>query len=547
MSLATPTVLSEGQVMDPTFRLLSLEVQREIQRIPWAELRLIDGDVAAKKFPVTDSDFFAPGKEIELKLRYEGKGGEDVTVFKGVVVRKTVETHSAGATLVVGLKDPAVKLTGSRHSAVFRDRTDHEVIADLVQGAGLEAGPMVKDTEPKHRELVQYHCTDWDFILSRAEAQGLWVLVVDGKVGLHRPDPGAAPDRVLEWGTSILGFEMDASAEHPFAAVQSVAWNPKAQTLTPPAEAKDFQSSQGAFDVDGIAERLGTASRRLSHPVPMSPEELAPWARGSLTRSRLAMLRGRIAVPGNGAFQVLQTVELDGFGAHWQGKAQITGLRHRLDGGGWRTDLQFGVDPEAFSERQKIRDAPAAGLLPAVRGPQIGVVAPHEDDPEQEFRLKVLLPGIHEEEGHVWARLAVPDAGPARGFWGRPQPGDEVVLGFLSDDPRHPVILGSLYSSKNAPPKVLSGADGKDRVLGLVTPKGTALTFTDADQAKVELSTKAGKRILVDDREGKLEVADEHGSSILLTRDGVVIKSAKDLKIEAPGQVTIQGARVDVK
>ena len=69
----------------------------------------------------------------------------------------------------------------------------------------------------------------------------------------------------------------------------------------------------------------------------------------------------------------------------------------------------------------------AAGLLPAVTGLQIGIVQAFAEDPAKEFRVKVILPGVDESQGWVWARLALPEAGKARGHFFLPEPGDEVT------------------------------------------------------------------------------------------------------------------------
>ena len=68
----TVTISSNGAAMDPSYQLLSVSVQREVNRIPNAELVLLDGDPAQGKFPISDTSFFEPGSEIEIKLRNEG-------------------------------------------------------------------------------------------------------------------------------------------------------------------------------------------------------------------------------------------------------------------------------------------------------------------------------------------------------------------------------------------------------------------------------------------------------------------------------------------
>lgn len=44
-----------------------------------------------------------------------------------------------------------------------------------------------------------------------------------------------------------------------------------------------------------------------------------------------------------------------------------------------------------------------------------------------------------------------------------------------------------------------------------------------------------------------VQLSDEKGNEITLSKDGIVIKSAKDFKVEASGNVEIKGTKVDVK
>ncbi|MFO1430286.1 MAG: phage baseplate assembly protein V [Candidatus Competibacteraceae bacterium] len=188
--------------------------------------------------------------------------------------------------------------------------------------------------------------------------------------------------------------------------------------------------------------------------------------------------------------------------------------------------------------------APAAGLLPAVHGFQIGIVDAFEADPDKEFRVKVILQAIDETKGALWARPAAPEAGQGRGYFFRPEKGDEVVVGFFNDDPRQPVILGALYSSKNKPPEQPS----KDNIKKLIiTKKGTTIGFIDDKKAAVFIETPEHNKILLDDDSKKIHISDQHGNTITMDANGIVIKSAKDLKIDAGGNVEIKGKKVDVK
>ena len=48
MGVFTITILSEGQKIDPTFVLMEMDVLLEINRIPYARLKFIDGEARGK-------------------------------------------------------------------------------------------------------------------------------------------------------------------------------------------------------------------------------------------------------------------------------------------------------------------------------------------------------------------------------------------------------------------------------------------------------------------------------------------------------------------
>jgi Rhs element Vgr protein len=544
MSVPTATILSQGQTMDPQYVLLSMEIIRQVNRIPDARLVLLDGEAAQRRFAISDTAFFEPGKEIEIKLRYEGQ--DDTTVFKGLVVRHGVEAGARGSVLTIELKDTAIRLTQPRKSAVFRDQSDDEIIAAIVEDAGLETGDMVS-TQPAHAEIVQYYATDWDFIVSRADVQGLIVVAEDGVISLHRMSVSGSPAHSFEYGVSVIyDFEVEIDATHQYKNVDSVAWDIQNQARTEASQAQAEESAQGNLDGGALAEALGFGDYTLVHPVPVEPDELQAWADARMTRSRMSMIRGRLAVPGFAGVKLLDVMALEGIGERFNGDTLITGICHRLDSRGWQTDLQFGLSPAWFCRQDDIQDSPAAGLLPAISGLQVGVVDEFEDDPKSEFRVKVIIPAIGQSEGAVWARLATPDAGAGRGYFFRPEPGDEVVIGFFNNDPRQPVILGAMHSSANAPAEDLElSADNIHKAI--ITKKGTRIAFVDDDKSSVLIETADSNTIVLDDDGQAIRISDQHGNTITLNEDGIEIKSAKDLIIEATGNVEIKGKSVDVK
>ena len=547
MSVVTATIVNSAKgTLPQNYSLMSVDVRRELNRIPQASLVLIDGDPAQRKFALSDTEFFAPGALIQIKLRYEGKL-RDTTVFMGKVVRHRIEANTRGSLLRVDLKDTAVKLTQTRRSAVFRDQSDADLMRKLLSNSGLRAGT-IETTKPMHAEIVQYQCTDWDFIVSRADVNGLFVVAIDGKVSVRKMDLAAAPKHKVEFGiTDLYDFEFELDGSHQSKKISSRGWSIKDQKLTALTAGTDISLKQGGLGGAKFARDLGFGDCVLTHPVALGPDELKAWASARSLRSRMSMLRGRVSMAGLAKLALLDVIEIDGVGKRFNGKTPVTGICHRVDIEGWRTDLQFGLSARSFSQEADIHEEPAAGLLPAVSGLHIGVVDGFADDPDKHHRVKVLLPAIGAQGEAVWARLATPDAGKERGFAFRPETGDEVVVGFFNQDPRQPVILGALHSSKNGPPQDI-GKPAKDNLKkGIVTRKGTKILFNDADKPSLTLETAGKSKIVLDDDAESILISDKHGNKITLDKNGITLQSAKDLTLKASGKVQISGQTVDVK
>jgi uncharacterized protein involved in type VI secretion and phage assembly len=551
MAVPVISISSEGQPLDPSVEVLSLEVQREINRVPEATVILLDGSLAERRFAISNLAFFLPGAPIRIALRYEGDAA-DTTVFDGLVVRHAVESIAERSTLRVELKDRAFLLTRGRRSTVFIDSTDSDVITALIEDGGLRAGT-VEATTTVHPELVQYNATVWDFIVSRAEALGLALTAHEGVISLRRPRLGD-PRRRLDHGlddVAELSLELDGGQQ--WATMRGIGWDVANGQASEPVEASEPGLSTGNLDVSAVADNLGGSEELLLHPAVFAPGELSDWANARLLRSRLALLRGRALVAGDARLEPLDTVEILGVGDRFNGRALVSGVVHTVNENGWQSELRFGLPPEPFASRPDLAALPAGGLLPPLRGLQIATVGQSQEDDSNQFRVRVRLPAL-QEATDIWARLAAPDAGNGSGFVFRPVEGDEVVLGFLDEDPRQPVVLGALHSSRNPPPSPVDDPQTSEDRRAMVSRAGTRIVFDDAKPSLTLETTADGEangtyknRIAIDEDAQTITIEDQHGHSIRLSKDGIALTSAKDVTIEAKGKVILKGASVDLQ
>jgi Rhs element Vgr protein len=549
MASVTVTILCNGKKLDPKQQIVAVDVMHEANRIPDARLVLIDGEPSKQKFELADSDFFQPGGELEIKLRYETEPSKDFTVYKGILIKQQLHANEEGFLLTVESKHKAIALTTPRKNAVFAGKSDNEIISSLLKEAGLK-GKGSMDVSYKHKQIVQYASSNWDFIVSRAEANGGVLIpgIQDVIVKSIKPLESQAKKQKIIFGIDeIYSFELEASAEDQLPEVNGTAWSVKDQSLLPPKVSASFDPGLGNLKGGDLSKKIDAAAYQMINAVEMDKQEVEAWVNARLTKSRMAMFRGRIRMKGRGDLVAGDSIEIEGLGKRFKGKALISAIRHQVDDQGWTTDLQLGLSSAWFYENDNVSEKPAMGLLPAIQGLQIGVIEKFEEDPDKNFRARVKVPAFKsKKEGVVWARLASMYAGKERGLFFFPEEGDEVVIGFLNDDPRQAIVLGSLFSASNMIPKGFkSTKDNFDK--GIVLKNGTRISLKDDKKSIIEFETPGKNKITMDDSKKSIVMFDAQKNTIELSDKGITIKSAKDLVIEASGNVTIKGSKVDVK
>ncbi|MGB1276665.1 MAG: phage late control D family protein, partial [Nannocystaceae bacterium] len=277
MAVVTATISDKaGKPMPGTYELLSLDIEREVNRIPRCRLRFLDGDLQKQAFPISDSALFAPGAEVKVALRYGDSA--DTPVFAGLVVRHSLNLSPRGSILAVELMDKAVALTQPRKSVVHPKASDAAVLDTLCSSAGLKVAKAATTAPAKHEELVQYNASDWDFLLMRAEAQGMILAVTDGALTLAKVSETGSKTHEYTYGIdSIFDVDLETDGLYQPGAVKGVAWDIEtlATSDTTAATVPAVKSNTlGAPDGTALAGALGFADETLTHAAPIDAKEL---------------------------------------------------------------------------------------------------------------------------------------------------------------------------------------------------------------------------------------------------------------------------------
>lgn len=533
------TISIEGKEFDHAYPITNIEVNHHAYRISTASftVSLATKGQISETFDLSESDDFIPGKKLEIKAGYDQK---NELLFKGIISSHNLYVKGGIVELEIACHNEAIKMTNSTQTRIFENQTDSEIIQTITKDHQL--GLKVDQVKHKYPLMIQQQATDWDFVVARAQANGFLVATQNGTLQVQEPAKSTTNASLkLTFGQDVYEFQGKMSATQQIPSFKASSWD-DAQLKKVEGESQEPKLAHpGNFKGKDLASKLGVKSSTLQSPAPLALPELKKWGEASLLRSRLDLFRGFIKFKGNALHKVNELVELADFGKQFNGKTLVTGVSHEISEGIWTTQLTFGLSPEWFPQSTAISAPAAAGLLPAIRGLQIAVVKKIDEDPKNAFRVQVDLQNNTEGKQAIWARMIQSYATKDAGAFFYPEIGDEVLLGFLNEDPRFPVILGHLYSKTHKPAYT---PDEKNTIKAFVSKEKLKIEMNDKDKT-LRIETPGQQQVLLSDKDKLIELKDANGNTIRLSPDGIILDSAtniilkakKDIKLEATGKI----------
>ncbi|MCX2494509.1 type VI secretion system tip protein VgrG [Pedobacter sp. PF22-3] len=537
-SLATYTVKVAGNTVPGEVNVLSVRVEKRINRVSTAIITILDGEANTGTFEASSSSVFVPGNVISIEAGYDSS---NTVIFKGIITRQSILINDlVGSALEVECKDEAIKMTVGRKSLTFAQKKDSDVISSIISSYS-SLTPDVSGTTTVWPEQVQFYVSDWDFMLSLAEMNGLVVTTLNGTVAVKAPGANPNPVITIGYGSGLMEFRADMNAITQLERVKSSTWDYKQQQVAS-AEAPNNYAGPGNISSKTLAEVVGLPEYALQTTAPMETEELNTWAKAQMLKSEYAKIQGEAKFQGTNLVDPGKFMTLNGLGGRFNGDYLISGVVHDLSDGNWVTEVSVGLSPQWFIEEPDVMAPVASGMLPGVRGIFNGTVKKMYDDPDSQYRILVDVPLFDQSGQGIWARLANFYSTSGAGVFFLPEVGDEVVLGFLNEDPRSPVILGSMYSSpKNKPYKGLNPNE-KNSIKAIVSKSNINIEFDDENKV-LTIATPDKNTMIFSDQDKKITIQDEHKNSIVMSANGITIKSAADINIQADQKVNITGTQ----
>lgn len=524
------------------YQLDSVHTKFEVGQIPEATIRFTE----SKGKPDSDMDAgdkaFKPGDPVEISL---GSADGTKPVFKGILMKVGVKSAGEGDTVIeLTAKHEMVQLTVDRKTVHHLEMKDSEVFGKILGGL---AGK-IDTTKVKHEDLTQYESKDLDFIQSRADVVGFVVNgTVEGKVDVCKPEV-SGPIGTFTYGIDIADCDFNIDPNKQVKEFEAVSWDPDTQEVIQAKSSEPSVNSQGNISGTKLAEVMGNKTHRLHSMGKLTKDELQDWVDSSLLKMRLGRISGTITVDGNFDMVTNKVCKVQGVGPELEGDAYINCVEHSVESGFWQTTLHFGSPKESFMQTEggeSISTPKAGGQMPGVDGLQLGKVVKIHSDPQKGFRVQVNVPVIGKESELLWARICQTQASNQTGFYVMPEVDDEVVVAFLNDDPRFPIILASVYSKK-IPMPVDPDAGGEwdgqkdnNNIKGFFSREGLKMQFQEMDKI-IKIETPAGNIITMTEKDKEISIVDENKNHIIMSPTGIDVYTPKDLTVKADKNIKME-------
>lgn len=355
----------DGKPLDPKVNgdVLEIVVRMDLEKLTSVDVKLNNYD--AEKFDLkwTDTDTFAIGRQIHVKLGYAGRV---LSLMSGIISTLSPDFPSDGPpTLGVGGIDALVKLNHSKppeDKVTYTDVRDYEIAQEIAKRHDVEVE--VDKEGPRHKLVCQRNIDDALFLRERARLIDFDVYMrtdtktKKDKLFFKKPRDGRGTESintyVLRWGTlhnaevapNLIDFKPTITAGSQVKSVTVRGWDSdKKQAITATATKDNTKGVRGRPKKTGpdAAKELSTGSGRedvvVDRPVD-SEEEAMALAKALLAHRSYEYHTAKGKLMGLPDLQLDDNVEVHGVGQRFGGLYHVTKVTHTLNDRGYVTEFE---------------------------------------------------------------------------------------------------------------------------------------------------------------------------------------------------------------
>ena len=336
-------ILIDGkQASDNHF--LSYTVDRDMFQPDMAAIVLANQNDVYSSKPV--------GATIEIHV-----GKNSTPIYKGEIIgMEPMYKGGEKGKILIRAMNNIHKLLRKRKSVTYTDKTDQQILQQVVGGSGLSLEWKHENTIT-YKHVYQHNQTDMEFLRTRAARMGCHVWCVDKTVYVKQPDLQSGPIAELKidgksTDTDLRSFTPRMSSHAVINKVCVRGWNPETKELITGEATVSGSKLGSSTSVAGSGSLGNEESFTVDHPI-WSAEEANAIAKAKLQDASLTYMTGEAEVRGSAKFDLGKIVNVTanavGGDDPFNGKYYIMGITHRhvvstSKDGGFVTILRFARD-----------------------------------------------------------------------------------------------------------------------------------------------------------------------------------------------------------
>ena len=229
-------MLDGAEVPDHDF--ISYIVERDINQPDMAAVVLSN-----------QNDLYTPkckiGGKLEIKVGTAGK-----SIYVGEILG-VEPIYKGGETTKILIRaiNKMHRLMRKRKSLTFTDKTDQQILSQVVQDAGLSL-EWKHEKSITYKHVYQHNLTGLEFVRMRAARMGCHVWCVDTKIFVKEPDLSktSAVKLSVDEGGNLRAFTPRMSSSAIVNKVTVKGWNPETKELITGEEAYEHAIDRTTFE-----------------------------------------------------------------------------------------------------------------------------------------------------------------------------------------------------------------------------------------------------------------------------------------------------------
>ena len=470
---------------------------------------------------------------IGLPIRIKVKSVQEKAslAFFGVVTKvEAVRCNGHAGDIVISGYSPTILLDNGPHCKTWERKAIKNIIQDVLKQ--FPPGLLKYKIAPLSRETiaytVQYKETAWQFINRVAGAYGEW-LYYDGQKLLLGTPPQV--DKIqLQYGTEISRFTLSMQVKPPnihllaYDYLNHEVYNGVSKDIAGCAGLDDlgkhaFEKSEGLYTMQ---------PKQWHNHFLRDKKQLEDLVntRAAMQNSDVIRFNGISDMPGMqpGAMITVKGRNMFNQQRELFGDFTIVDIDHFCDGQGNYTN-HFTAVPAS------VKFPPVSGF-PDPRCETQSALVVDNNDIKGLGRVRVKFHWMNEAERTPWLRMTMPHAGNGKGIFIIPEIGEEVIVAFEGDNAAKPYVIGTVFHGKAKAGFVSSSNDIK------------------------AIQTRSGNKIVMNDKEGSIQVEDKDGNHIkmdgagnikVISNNSMIFQcGASKIEIRKDGVISITGKSVDI-